>query len=84
VSEIFRGQQPLSFMALPWLGEVRPGDVLTGIAAEVVAGRPDFEHVDDAPADVAADASAADPEPAPAAASPSKPRKTAAKPGVSA
>jgi len=84
VSEIFRGQQPLSFVALPWLGEVQPGDVLTGVAAEVVAGRPDFEHVDDAPAGATADASAADPEPAPAEVSQPKPRKTAAKPDVSA
>jgi hypothetical protein len=89
VSVRFVGQQPVSFMTLPWLGEVAPGDVLSGAAADAVAGRSDFKNVDEAPEQgVAVDAPVTDaptaPVASPAESAPVKPRRSAAKPDAAA
>jgi hypothetical protein len=81
MSRRFRGQQPISFMGMPWLGVVNPGDIVPARAEGAVAGRPDFEDVGEAPVDAAdAEAPAAESESVPdAEAAPVKPRRSASK-----
>jgi hypothetical protein len=65
------GQQPVSFMAFPYLGEVEPGEFEARESdVEALLCRRDVEPVDGE--------SAAEPEPAaePEAPAPAKPRKT--------
>lgn len=75
----YKGAVPTTFLTLPQVGEVFPGDVLTGAAAEAVAGRTDFEDVDEMPAPEAAESVAAQESEVPSEgeAAVVKPRKTA-------
>lgn len=70
----FTGQQPRTFMAYPYLGEVEPGEFEARDADAVVLLQRD--DVEDVNAEPAADAEpAAEPEPA----APAKTRKSASK-----
>lgn len=73
MSRRYKGLVPVAFMTLPHLGEVHPGTVLTGADADAVAGRPDFELVDEP-----AEAAAAQENDAPAEPAAAKPRRPAA------
>lgn len=69
----YTGQQPTSFMAFPYLGEVEPGEFEARESdAESLLARPDVERADPAAGAVGA----AEPEPEPEPAAPVKPRKT--------